>query len=260
MLTVCRRRNVESGEALVLGRWSVSSRMRMARQTMLNLKNLHCFHRWWSVSASLIVLLIVISVVPSQAQSSSSHHPNVYNLDKFDSTLKESISDVRRVLIMRTQKFDGKLVLKLVIEKFHHVSCLSIEFFRELLKNSKRDFHQMFLQTYGLLYERNSYIFTDMFHDLEQYYANGNVDLNEALDAFFQRLYQKMFQVLNAQYTFDEVYLKCVGTLMDELKPFGDIPKKLKIEVKRSFVATRTFVQALINGQGVLTSLMQVIS
>lgn len=62
-----------------------------------------------------------------------------------------------------------------------------VEFFRELLKNSKRDFHQMFLQTYGLLYERNSYIFTDMFADLERYYMSGGVDLNEALDGFFQR-------------------------------------------------------------------------
>lgn len=44
---------------------------------------------------------------------------------------------------------------------------------------------------------------------------------------------------------------------MDELKPFGDIPKKLKIEVKRSFVATRTFVQALANGEDVLGNIME---
>lgn len=69
----------------------------------------------------------------------------------------------------------------------------------------------MFLQTYGLLYERNAYIFTDMFADLERYYMTGGVDLTEALDAFFQRLYRKMFQVLNTQYSFDETYLHCVG-------------------------------------------------
>lgn len=32
---------------------------------------------------------------------------------------------------------------------------------------------------------------------------------------------------------------------MKELKPFGDVPDKLSVQVKRSFVATRTFVQAL---------------
>lgn len=29
------------------------------------------------------------------------------------------------------------------------------------------------------------------------------------------------------------------------MKPFGDVPDKLSVQVKRSFVATRTFVQAL---------------
>ena len=110
----------------------------------------------------------------------------------------------------------------------------------------------MFLQTYGLLYERNSYIFTEMFHELEKYYISGGVDLNQVLDYFFHRLYSKMFQVLNAQYTFDTNYLKCVSEKMEELKPFGDIPKKLKIEVKRSFVATRTFVQSVMSGVEVL--------
>lgn len=32
---------------------------------------------------------------------------------------------------------------------------------------------------------------------------------------------------------------------MKELKPFGDVPDKLSVQVKRSFVATRTFVTAL---------------
>lgn len=126
------------------------------------------------------------------------------------------------------------------------------EFFRELLKSSKKDFHSMFLQTYGLLYERNSYIFTEMFQELEKYYVAGGVDLNQVLDFFFHRLYSKMFQVLNAQYTFDATYLKCVSEKMEELKPFGDIPKKLKIEVKRSFVATRTFVQSIMSGVEIL--------
>ena len=103
----------------------------------------------------------------------------------------------------------------------------------------------MFLQTYGLLYERNSYIFTDMFAELEKYYSFGGVSLSDVMDSFFHRLYSKMFQVLNAQYTFDDAYLACVSEKMEDLKPFGEIPKKLKIEVSRSFVATRTFVQSV---------------
>lgn len=37
----------------------------------------------------------------------------------------------------------------------------------------------------------------------------------------------------------------CVSKHMDDLNPFGDVPKKLSIQIKRSFVATRTFVHAL---------------
>jgi len=97
-----------------------------------------------------------------------------------------------------------------------------------------------------------------MFQDLERYYSTGGVDLSEALDTFFHRLYQKMFQVLNSQYKFDEKYLNCISKHMDELKPFGDVPKKLTVEIKRSFIATRTFVQALSNGKDVIKNIMEV--
>ena len=77
------------------------------------------------------------------------------------------------------------------------------EFFTDLLTHSKRDFHFMFKKTYGILYERNSDVFTDFFKDLETYYESGNIDLEEALRKFFSHLYQRMFTVLNSQYTFD---------------------------------------------------------
>ena len=82
--------------------------------------------------------------------------------------------------------------------------CPSLpEFFTDLLTHSKRDFHFMFKKTYGILYERNSDVFTDFFKDLEAYYESGNIDLEEALRKFFSHLYQRMFTVLNSQYTFD---------------------------------------------------------
>jgi hypothetical protein len=73
-----------------------------------------------------------------------------------------------------------------------------------MLANSKREFHDMFKKTYGIIYEQNSYVFTDLFEELERYYAKGRVDLAEAMDNFFNTLYQKMFTVLNAQYSFND--------------------------------------------------------
>ncbi len=53
-------------------------------------------------------------------------------------------------------------------------------------------------------------------------------------------------------------YLICVNTHMKELKPFGDVPKKLSVQVKRSFVATRTFTQALNVGRDVIAKMQSV--
>jgi len=132
------------------------------------------------------------------------------------------------------------------------------EFFRHLLQKSKRDFHWVFKKTYGLVYERNSDVFTDFFKDLEAYYAHGTTDLEAALDKFFTQLYQRMFTVLNAQFTFNDSYLQCVSRNMKELQPFGDIPKKLSLRLRRSFVATRTFSQALQEGQAIVAKILKI--
>lgn len=79
-----------------------------------------------------------------------------------------------------------------------------LEFFKTLLSQSKAEFHEMFKRTYGVIYEQNSYVFSDLFNELENYYIRGKVDLAEALDTFFNILYQKMFTVLNSQYKFDD--------------------------------------------------------
>jgi len=132
------------------------------------------------------------------------------------------------------------------------------EFFTELLARSKRDFHFMFKKTYGILYERNSDVFTEFFKDLERYYQYGNIDLEEALRKFFSQLYQRMFTVLNSQYSFDGTYLECVSKNMKKLQPFGDVPKKLTLQLRRSFVATRTFSQALQEGKKILAKIMEI--
>ncbi|XP_073844044.1 glypican dally-like isoform X1 [Musca autumnalis] len=119
------------------------------------------------------------------------------------------------------------------------------ENFRKLLQESKTEFNNMFTRTYGVIYQQNAYVFSDLFSELENYYNRGRGDLLDVMDTFFSTLYQKMFQVLNVQYTFDEQYLQCVSKYMKDLKPFGDVPDKLSVQIKRSFVATRTYGQAL---------------
>lgn len=84
------------------------------------------------------------------------------------------------------------------------------------------------------------------------------VNLNDAMDNFYNTLYLKMFTVLNSQYKFDNKYLECVGDSMKEMRPFGDVPQKLGVQIKRSFVATRAFSQALTVAADILKSMQTV--
>ena len=101
----------------------------------------------------------------------------------------------------------------------------------------------------------NSEVFANLFRDLRSYYKGKDSSLVDILNKFFINLLQKMFELLNAEYHFDEDYLHCVTRHMDALKPFGDIPQKLKLQVKRAFIAARTFVQGLAIGRDVILAM-----
>lgn len=125
---------------------------------------------------------------------------------QLERSTRDAINKLSSILSVRAQKFNGKFIhffsvikAKLILLIF----CL-IEFFKALLAESKEGFHAMFKQTYGIIYEQNSYVFSELFDELEGYYSRGKTDLAEAMDKFFNTLYQKMFTVINSQYVFDE--------------------------------------------------------
>ncbi|CAI5793341.1 glypicanglypican-4 [Podarcis lilfordi] len=120
------------------------------------------------------------------------------------------------------------------------------EFFRELLENAEKSLNDMFVRTYGLLYMQNSEMFKDLFVELKRYYTGGSVNLEEMLNDFWARLLERMFRLVNPQYHFSDEYLECVSKYTEQLKPFGDVPRKLKLQVTRAFVAARTFAQGLV--------------
>lgn len=109
----------------------------------------------------------------------------------------------------------------------------------------------MFVRTYGKPYMQNSEVFENLFAELKRYYTGGNVNLEEMLNDFWSRLLERMFTLLNSQYAITEDYLECISKYTDQLKPFGDVPRKLKAQVTRAFIAARTFVQGLSVGREV---------
>ncbi|MBN3318660.1 GPC6 protein, partial [Atractosteus spatula] len=132
------------------------------------------------------------------------------------------------------------------------------EFFLELLENTEKSLNDMFVRTYGKLYMQNSEVFMDLFTELKRYYTGGNVNLEEMLNDFWARLLERMFQLLNSQYHFTDEYLECISKYTDQLKPFGDVPRKLKAQVTRAFIAARTFVQGLTVGREVANRVSKV--
>ena len=116
----------------------------------------------------------------------------------------------------------------------------------------------MFTKTYGVLYEQNSAVFTSLFRDLHRFYRGADLSLPDALERFFATLLQRIFVLLNTHYTFDSNYLQCVTRHAEEMKPFGDVPQKLAVHLKRAFVAARTFLQGMVVGAEVVDAVMKV--
>ncbi|KPJ17836.1 Glypican-6 [Papilio machaon] len=153
-------------------------------------------------------------------------------------SLRSELAKLADILTVRARKFD--------------------EFFRKLLKVSREEFHNMFKRTYGMIYEQHSYVFEQLFEQLQNYYTRGDTNFDKMMDDFFGILYEKMFTVLNSQYSFDQKYLRCVNEHMRDIQPFEDVPHKLSVQLRRAFVATRTFHKALRAGSDVVRNMMQV--
>ncbi|XP_068181793.1 glypican-4 [Antennarius striatus] len=120
-------------------------------------------------------------------------------------------------------------------------------FFRELLKNAEVSLHSMFVRTYGMMYVQNAELFKNFFKSLSRYYVSGSaaVNLDSMLSEFWADLLERMFRLVNVQYEFSDAYMECVSRHTEQLQPFGDVPRKLGIQLRRSFVAARTFVRGL---------------
>uniref|UniRef100_A0A672K5K7 Glypican-6-like n=2 Tax=Sinocyclocheilus grahami TaxID=75366 RepID=A0A672K5K7_SINGR len=123
------------------------------------------------------------------------------------------------------------------------------EFFRELMDVAEKSMNQMFTQTYGHLYTQNAPIFQQLFSDLRRYYTGGRESLAEVLSDFWAGLVERVFALVNPQYQFSEDYLECVSKHAEQLRPFGDVPHKLHIQVSRALTAARTLVQSLAAGR-----------
>lgn len=151
-----------------------------------------------------------------------------------------------------------------------------VGFVSELVERSRLGLHDMFIRTYGRVYQQNADLFADLFADFRSYLIDGiRLDVTDSLDQFFVDLMRRMFILLNvdddvigpssptttsgfnnATQLSDE-FVACMTGHIDRLAPFGDVPDKLATQVGRAFVSTRAFIVGLSTGRDVINTVIK---
>lgn len=204
-----------------------------------------------------------ISYCPQQNKICSARDEITYyeaSAREFDKRIREVCDDSYSTLEAKAKEFNGNYLANGFCLSFHPQTYL---YFSELIKDavqkSQYDFDAMFSKTYGNRYETHKNIFSDLFKALNNYHESGNsLHLEQEIKHFFNELFRRIFEEINVAHSFNATYMKCVSELMDKLKVFNDTPNKLTTEIKRSFIATRTFYQAIVTAKDVIRNATKV--
>uniref|UniRef100_A0A8C9DDR0 Glypican 2 n=1 Tax=Prolemur simus TaxID=1328070 RepID=A0A8C9DDR0_PROSS len=136
------------------------------------------------------------------------------------------------------------------------------EFFLEMLSVAQHSLTQLFSHSYGRLYAQHALIFNGLFSRLRDFYGESGEGLDDALADFWAQLLERVFPLLHPQYSFPPDYLLCLSRLASStdgsLQPFGDSPRRLRLQITRTLVAARAFVRGLETGREVVSEALKV--
>uniref|UniRef100_A0ACB8FA98 Glycerophosphocholine acyltransferase n=1 Tax=Sphaerodactylus townsendi TaxID=933632 RepID=A0ACB8FA98_9SAUR len=139
------------------------------------------------------------------------------------------------------------------------LSFFSKGYFQDLLNKSEKSLYETFPGMYGDLYNQNVKVFKDLYSDLRRYYRGANINLEEALNEFWIHLLERLFKLMNPQYHLTDDYVECMVKHSEQHKPFGEVPRDLKLKATRAFIAVRSFVQGLGVANDVIKKVSQII-
>ncbi|KAJ7422199.1 Glypican-1 [Willisornis vidua] len=131
-------------------------------------------------------------------------------------------------------------------------------YFQDLLNKSEKALYDAFPSMYGDLYTQNVKVFKDLYSELRRYYRSSNINLEEALNEFWTRLLERLFKLMNPQYHITDEYLDCMVKHAEQHKPFGEVPRDLKVKATRAFIAARSYAQGFLVGSDVVKKVSQV--
>uniref|UniRef100_A0A8C6YIN9 Glypican-1 n=3 Tax=Aves TaxID=8782 RepID=A0A8C6YIN9_NOTPE len=157
---------------------------------------------------------------------------------EFEAMTKEAGRSVQMILTAQHRSFDG--------------------YFQDLLNKSEKALYEAFPTMYGELYMQNMKVFKDLYSELRRYYRGSNINLEEALNEFWTRLLERLFKLMNPQYHITDEYLDCMVKHAEQHKPFGEVPRDLKVKATRAFIAARSYAQGFLVGSDVVRKVSQV--
>lgn len=130
------------------------------------------------------------------------------------------------------------------------------ENFLGLLRASENVTSGMFAERYKRMSGPAAELIDQLYGSLAEFLKGGDVDPAEVVSTFFDGLFPLVYHhSINPKLTdFDDDYKECLRATQDEVRPFGDEPPRIAVQVARAFQAARTFLQALHLGVEVLNS------
>lgn len=153
------------------------------------------------------------------------------------------------------RKFITSPLQKVLLETFGHTKDKLIALFRKMITSSRKNQDSMFIKTYGVHYVNNTAVFQLLYTKFHMYLNGSELDLQSSVDTFFSTLNQKMYVVSKPWLSFTKKYENCILESTNYVKPFGDMQRKIQVQVSRSFLASRVFTQGLKVGKEVIEAL-----
>ncbi|KAK5971037.1 Glypican, partial [Trichostrongylus colubriformis] len=145
--------------------------------------------------------------------------------------------------LFKAQLEDKQLVLRQLINS-------NLNSFRTFFYNSLNACHEhldaLFDHTYGSFYKSNSQIFDTFFNRLRAFSSPfSDAKVSQITDRLFEEMFVIMFQLMNPMHTVSASQRRCMIEGMEEIAPFGDVPKKITVHMEKSLTFWKHFVTGL---------------
>ncbi|VDM62175.1 unnamed protein product [Angiostrongylus costaricensis] len=169
----------------------------------------------------------------------------------------KSIED--EILQSAEKIFKAQLEDKLIV--LRHMINSDLNSFRTYYYNSLNTCHEhldaLFDRTYGSFYQTNSQAFETFFNRLRAFSSPfSDTKVTQVVRKLLEDLFVIMFQLMNPMHIVKVDQRRCMIESMDEIAPFGDVPKKIITNLEKSLNFWKHFVTALVNVHNTLEGFM----